>query len=52
MGLAMAGSWHAMDPDCVTLGYAAEALSEALDVGRGARFVERLRGNFAWRQIL
>jgi hypothetical protein len=52
MGLALARSWRAIDPDSVTLESAAEALADALQVGRGERFLQRLIGNFEWREIL
>jgi hypothetical protein len=52
VGEALVRSWRFLDPDTISLSAAAEALLDAIEMGRGRRFTDRAFGNFVWRGIL
>ena len=52
VGEMLVRSWRDQNPDDLSLAGAAEALVAAAATGRGRRFADRVRGNFAWRGVL
>ncbi|HSI40911.1 MAG TPA: hypothetical protein VLA00_10225 [Xanthobacteraceae bacterium] len=52
LGETLAASWQRLDPDTLTYPAAAAALVDAAQHGRAARYAERVKDCFIWREIL
>lgn len=52
VGDAFLRSWEALSPDTLSFRYAASAIVNRVEQGRGQRFADRVHDNFVWREIL